>query len=170
MENCIHNGTNKKNFFRAFGSIVEFAFGIILFFNGFWILVFEAGGGIRALMMCVHAYFNLWCGAKAGWSVFIKRRQAVSKINSLPDANAQQLEQHNDVCAICYQDMENAKITFCNHFFHSICLRKWLYVQDRCPLCHEIMHKPNNGQKEQQTQTVEPDVAANERPEIRPGE
>ncbi|XP_023248607.1 protein TRC8 homolog [Copidosoma floridanum] len=129
---------------RAFGNTVEFAFGIILFFNGFWILVFEAGGAIRALMMCVHAYFNLWCEAKAGWSVFMKRRHAVNKINSLPEANPQQLREHADVCAICYQEMETAKITKCNHFFHGVCLRKWLYVQDRCPLCHDIMYKVNN--------------------------
>lgn len=35
--------------------------------------------------------------------------------------------------------MATAKITKCKHFFHGVCLRKWLYVQDRCPLCHEIM-------------------------------
>lgn len=35
--------------------------------------------------------------------------------------------------------MYSAKITRCRHFFHGVCLRKWLYVQDRCPLCHEIM-------------------------------
>lgn len=37
------------------------------------------------------------------------------------------------------QEMYSAKITRCRHFFHGVCLRKWLYVQDRCPLCHEIM-------------------------------
>lgn len=38
--------------------------------------------------------------------------------------------------------MTSAKITRCKHFFHGVCLRKWLYVQDRCPLCHEIiMHQ-----------------------------
>ncbi|XP_014237085.1 protein TRC8 homolog [Trichogramma pretiosum] len=133
---------------KSFGNTIEFAFGIILFFNGFWILVFEAGGTIRAIMMCVHAYFNLWCEAKAGWTTFMKRRQAVNKINSLPSATRQQLIDLNDVCAICYQDMESAKITCCNHYFHSICLRKWLYVQDRCPLCHDIMYKVNNSQNE----------------------
>lgn len=23
--------------------------------------------------------------------------------------------------------------------FHEICLRKWLYIQERCPFCHEII-------------------------------
>ncbi|TGZ57183.1 TRC8-like protein [Temnothorax longispinosus] len=131
---------------KAFGNTVEFAFGIILFFNGFWILIFESGGAIRAIMMCIHAYFNIWCEAKAGWSVFMKRRTAVNKINSLPEAKAEQLERLDDVCAICYQEMQSAKITQCNHYFHGVCLRKWLYVQDRCPLCHDILYKVENVQ------------------------
>jgi hypothetical protein len=27
------------------------------------------------------------------------------------------------------QDMAQAKLTRCNHMFHAICLRKWLYMQ-----------------------------------------
>lgn len=127
-------------YIRAFGNIIEFAFGIFLFFNGAWILMFESGSAIRAVMMCIHAYFNIWCDAKTGWSVFMKRRTAVNKIESLPEADREQLQNLDDVCAICYQEMQSAKITRCRHFFHGVCLRKWLYVQDRCPLCHEILH------------------------------
>ncbi|XP_077283951.1 TRC8 ring finger protein [Arctopsyche grandis] len=128
-------------YIRAFGNTIEFCFGIFLFFNGAWILFFESGGAIRALMMCIHAYFNIWCEARAGWSVFMKRRSAVNKINSLPEASSVQLDSLDDVCAICYQEMSSAKITKCNHYFHGVCLRKWLYVQDRCPLCHDILYK-----------------------------
>lgn len=32
--------------------------------------------------------------------------------------------------------MTSAVITPCNHFFHAGCLKKWLYVQEACPLCH----------------------------------
>lgn len=30
--------------------------------------------------------------------------------------------------------------------FHEICLRKWLYIQERCPFCHEIImnQEPTN--------------------------
>ncbi|XP_053698928.1 protein TRC8 homolog isoform X2 [Sabethes cyaneus] len=126
-------------YIRAFGNSVEFCFGIFLFFNGAWILIFESGGAIRALMMCIHAYFNIWCEARAGWGVFMKRRTAVHKISSLPEATPLQLLSFDDVCAICYQEMTSAKITRCKHYFHGVCLRKWLYVQDRCPLCHEII-------------------------------
>lgn len=128
-------------YIRAFGNTIEFCFGIFLFFNGAWILLFESGGAIRAVMMCIHAYFNIWCEARAGWSVFMKRRTAVNKINSLQEASFDQLNSLDDVCAICYQEMHSAKITRCNHYFHGVCLRKWLYVQDRCPLCHDILYK-----------------------------
>ncbi|GLV34185.1 TRC8 ring finger protein [Carabus blaptoides fortunei] len=141
-------------YIRAFGNTVEFFFGIFLFFNGAWILVFESGGAIRAVMMCIHAYFNIWCEAKAGWSVFMKRRTAVNKIESLPEAQAEQLEMLNDVCAICYQEMQTAKITKCKHFFHGVCLRKWLYVQDRCPLCHKILHSVDSDEPKEEVQPL----------------
>ncbi|XP_017039005.1 protein TRC8 homolog isoform X2 [Drosophila ficusphila] len=143
---------------RAFGNSVEFCFGILLFINGAWILVFESGGAIRAIMMCIHAYFNIWCEARAGWSVFMKRRSAVHKISSLPEATPAQLQAFDDVCAICYQEMYSAKITRCRHFFHGVCLRKWLYVQDRCPLCHEIMMYTDKA--EESAQEAEPAAAA----------
>merc|ERR1712111_115307 len=102
---------------------------------------FKSGGTIRACMMLIHAYFNIWCEARNGWSAFSKRRTAVAKINSLRDATEEEIAKHNDVCAICYQDMTSAKITRCKHMFHAICLRKWLYMQDNCPMCHEKLYR-----------------------------
>ncbi|XP_034255044.1 protein TRC8 homolog [Thrips palmi] len=128
-------------YIQAFGHVVEFSFGILLFMNSAWVLVFEAGGAVRAVMVGIHAYFNIWCDAQAGWRVFMKRRTAVNKINSLPEATSEQLRILNDVCSICYSEMLSAKITRCSHYFHGVCLRKWLYVQDRCPLCHDILYR-----------------------------
>lgn len=138
-------------YIRATGSSIEFLFGIFIFFNGVWILFFESGGTIRACMMCIHAYFNIWLQAKTGWKVFIKRRSAVNKINLLPEATEEQLRNFDDVCAICYQDLNNARITRCNHYFHGVCLRKWLYVQDICPLCHKTLYyiETDDGNKEE---------------------
>ncbi|XP_036702218.1 RING finger protein 145 isoform X3 [Balaenoptera musculus] len=42
------------------------------------------------------------------------------------------------------QDMKSAVITPCSHFFHAGCLKKWLYVQETCPLCH--CHLKNSSQ------------------------
>lgn len=149
------------NDYRSFGNSVEFMFGIVLFFNGVYILFFEAGGFVRAILMCVHAYFNLYCEARAGWSAFMKRRQAVDKINSLPEASEKQIQELADVCAICYQEMESARITRCNHYFHGICLRKWLYVQDKCPICHEIMYKKSTPAEGEASDEAQIDAQAN---------
>lgn len=53
-------------YIKATGNTIDFMFGIFLFLNGAWILIFESGGTIRALMICMHAYFNIWCQAKLG--------------------------------------------------------------------------------------------------------
>merc|ERR1719266_2315580 len=146
---------------KAVGNTVEFCFAVFLFFNGGWILFFESGGTIRAVMMVVHAYFNIWCEAKTGWKTFMKRRTAVAKINSLPFATEEELTRHDDVCAICYMDMTNAKVTRCRHFFHSVCLRKWLYMQDTCPLCHAVLYKDQSEKAKKATPNAAADTNEN---------
>jgi len=165
---------------KAAGNTIEFCFAVFLFFNGGWILYFESGGTIRALMMVIHAYCNIWLEAKAGWQTFIKRRTAVAKIDRIPDATLEQLEAHNDVCSICYQEMRSgAKVTRCRHFFHGVCLRKWLYVQDTCPLCHSPLYGggPSQGDDrvavgaadenaQRQRDVFEGEAAAEDHPEL----
>ena len=42
--------------------------------------------------------------------------------------------------------MTSAVITPCSHFFHAGCLKKWLYVQETCPLCHsQLKGLPQSG-------------------------
>ncbi|XP_018582649.1 E3 ubiquitin-protein ligase RNF139 [Scleropages formosus] len=126
---------------RSTGNIIEFIFGVIMFGNGAYTMMFESGSKIRACMMCLHAYFNIYLQAKNGWKTFINRRTAVKKINSLPEVNGSQLRSIEDVCAICYQEFAtSARITPCHHYFHALCLRKWLYIQDTCPMCHQKVY------------------------------
>ena len=154
-------------YIKATGNTIDFMFGIFLFLNGAWILIFESGGTIRAIMICMHAYFNIWCQAKLGnyyfyllehtllpvsnfdyvssfkckgWETFMRRRLAVRRINSLAEATPEQLASFDDVCSICYHEMNSARITRCNHYFHELCIRKWLYLQDCCPLCHNTFY------------------------------
>lgn len=148
-------------YIKSTGNTIEFTFGIFLFGNGAWIMIFESGGAIRAAMMLIHAYFNIWVQAKDGWKVFIKRRTAVNKINSLPQATDGELRQHNDVCAICYQELATARVTRCKHMFHGVCLRKWLYVQDTCPLCHKLIYTPDNSDTEVEENGNEPENNGN---------
>nr|XP_033788847.1 E3 ubiquitin-protein ligase RNF139 [Geotrypetes seraphini] len=126
---------------RSTGNIIEFIFGVIMFGNGAYTMMFESGSKIRACMMCLHAYFNIYLQAKNGWKTFMNRRTAVKKINSLPEIKGEQLTEIDDVCAICYHEFHtSARITPCHHYFHALCLRKWLYIQDTCPMCHQKVY------------------------------
>uniref|UniRef100_UPI00358FE79F E3 ubiquitin-protein ligase RNF139 isoform X1 n=2 Tax=Myxine glutinosa TaxID=7769 RepID=UPI00358FE79F len=129
---------------RSTGSVVEFMFGVVMFGNGAYTMCFEYGSSkIRALMMCLHAYFNIYLQAKSGWKTFMNRQTAVRKIGLLPELTGKELREIGDVCSICYQEFTtSARRTPCNHYFHALCLRKWLYVQDTCPMCHQRVHKP----------------------------
>lgn len=113
----------------------------------FLVAVFVVGAGLRESMMgqwswinssvlLIHCYFNVWQRLQSGWKSCLLRREAVRKIESLPVATEQELGEYGDVCAICYGDMKTARITSCRHLYHATCLRKWLYVQDKCPMCH----------------------------------
>lgn len=131
---------------RSSGNIIEFVFGVIMFGNGAYTMMFEFGSKIRACMMCLHAYFNIYLQAKNGWKTFINRRTAVKKINSLPEVKGADLRDIEDVCAICYQEFSSsARLTPCNHYFHAFCLRKWLYIQDTCPMCHQKVYVEDEG-------------------------
>ncbi|KAF7702436.1 E3 ubiquitin-protein ligase RNF139 [Silurus meridionalis] len=126
---------------RSAGNVVEFIFGIVMFGNGAYTMAFESGSKIRACMMCLHAYFNIYLQAKSGWRTFVKRRAAVRRIHSLPEVIGTGLRGVEDVCAICYQEFVTAaRLTPCNHYFHALCLRKWLYIQDTCPMCHQRVY------------------------------
>merc|ERR1719367_2327035 len=91
---------------------------------------------LNSVVLTVHCYCNVWLRIKKGWNSFLLRQAAVSRIQTLEDATEEQLKAHADVCAICYSEMINsAKITPCRHIFHGGCLKKWLFVQDHCPMC-----------------------------------
>jgi len=130
LDDCIY-------WIRSTGSTIEYIFGMFLLCNGVWILVFESTGVLRAVMMFMHAYSNIFVQGRKGWKTFMLRRTAMRKIDRLAEATADQLAKYDNVCAICYQDLQSARITACRHMFHGVCLRKWLYVKDECPLCHQ---------------------------------
>lgn len=92
------------------------------------------GGAIRALMMCIHAYFNIWCEARAGWSVFMKRRTAVHKISALPEATQEQLASFDDVCAICYQVSDYLIFFWTKYLCEMICKKIFFFGLKFSPL------------------------------------
>lgn len=121
---------------RAVTKVLEFLVAVFVVVVG----MFESSMGkfnwANSSIIVVHCYFNIWQRLQSGWRSFLLRREAVQKTMSLPSASFDQLNMKNDVCAICFVDMKTACITPCSHFFHRTCLRKWLYIQDTCPLCH----------------------------------
>ncbi|XP_069601134.1 RING finger protein 145-like isoform X2 [Ranitomeya imitator] len=121
---------------NAVSRTLEFLVALCVVAYGTWESVFGEWSWIGVSVIIVHSYVNVWLRAQSGWSSFLLRREAANKISCLSRASEEQLSAHNDLCAICFQDMSVAVLTSCNHFFHADCLRKWLYVQDTCPMCH----------------------------------
>ncbi|KAI3367422.1 hypothetical protein L3Q82_026280, partial [Scortum barcoo] len=124
---------------NAVSRVLEFVVALCVVAYGTWESLFGEWSWMGASVIIIHSYFNVWLRAQSGWRSFLLRQEAAKKINSLPRATAQQLQQHNDVCSICFQEMSSAVITYCGHFFHGNCLRKWLYVQETCPMCHQTI-------------------------------
>ncbi|XP_075963494.1 RING finger protein 145 isoform X2 [Anarhichas minor] len=124
---------------NAVSRVLEFVVALCVVAYGTWESLFGEWSWMGASVIIIHSYFNVWLRAQSGWRSFLLRQEAAKKINSLPRATAQQLQQHNDVCSICFQEMTAAVITYCGHFFHGNCLRKWLYVQETCPMCHQTV-------------------------------
>ncbi|XP_048059775.1 RING finger protein 145 [Megalobrama amblycephala] len=124
--------------------VLEFAVAVCVVAYGAWESLWGEWSWMGASVIIIHSYCNVWLRAQAGWRSFLLRQEAARKINVLPRASAEQLRDHNDVCAICFQDMTSAVITYCGHFFHGNCLRKWLYVQETCPMCHASIKPSSN--------------------------
>ncbi|MEQ2295540.1 hypothetical protein AMECASPLE_015571 [Ameca splendens] len=133
---------------NAISRVLEFLVALCVVAYGTWESLFGEWSWMGASVIIIHSYFNVWLRAQSGWKSFLLRREAAKKINSLPRATAEQLEQHNDVCSICFQEMSSAVITYCGHFFHGNCLRKWLYVQETCPMCHQTVQQTPPGQSQ----------------------
>ncbi|KAM8737101.1 RING finger protein 145 isoform 2-T2 [Acanthopagrus schlegelii] len=133
---------------NAVSRVLEFVVALCVVAYGTWESLFGEWSWMGASVIIIHSYFNVWLRAQSGWRSFLLRQEAAKKINSLPRATAQQLQEHNDVCSICFQEMSSAVITYCGHFFHGNCLRKWLYVQETCPMCHQTVRPMPSGQSQ----------------------
>ncbi|RUS84263.1 hypothetical protein EGW08_007956 [Elysia chlorotica] len=123
-------------FARAVTRVMEFIVAVFVVCFGLKESIVGEWSWINSIILVVHCYFNVWQRLQSGWKSFLLRWEAAKKVESLPQASADLLAQHDDVCAICYSEMRTACVTPCAHLFHSICLRKWLYVKETCPMCH----------------------------------
>lgn len=63
----------------------------------------------------------------------LKEEQAV--LGRFRQASADEIENCDDVCAVCLSTMERARVTPCQHMFHANCLRQCLKTSYNCPMC-----------------------------------
>lgn len=140
-------------------------------------------------MLAVYTYYCIVQRGGKGWKIWMMRRDASNKVESLPLATEDDVAAKADLCPICYQvgftikhcwkllghntakwshigsvfahislicsgvfivnafrkpdarsflqSMEgNVRIMHCSHMFHGTCLKKWFYIQDKCPMCY----------------------------------
>lgn len=88
--------------------------------------VFGEWSVMGSTIILVHSYYNVWLRAQLGWQSFLLRRDAVNKIKSLPTATDAQLQQYNDICAICFQ-VSRVFIEFRNRLFFVFILPDYTY-------------------------------------------
>ena len=70
------------------------------------------------------------------WVGFQTRRTFLKMLDVVPEATEEQLRELNDVCSICFAEMNEGKVLQCSHIFHSACLRKWFQLRTTCPMCN----------------------------------
>ena len=159
---CVNMLHTHRNFFteniddilfyiKAVSGFIDFICGIFLFINGAYIFFFESGGFIRFTMMIIHFYCNIYQTATRGIKTLKLRRSAWKRVNRFKPASQEQLDDNDDICPICYQEMVEAVVIKCGHVFHKYCLQKWLTIQEKCPLCHVLLDEETDNNESQQT-------------------
>lgn len=88
---------------NAISRVLEFVVALCVVAYGTWESLFGEWSWMGASVIIIHSYFNVWLRGQSGWKSFLLRQEAAKKINSLPRATPQQLQQYNDVCSICFQ-------------------------------------------------------------------
>lgn len=79
-------------------------------------------------------------------------RRAIRNMNAFyPNATAQDIENSDNVCIICRENMlgnGSCKKLPCNHIFHISCLRSWFQRQQTCPTCRMDVLRVNQEQQQ----------------------
>lgn len=119
------------------GACRTFEFFLIVVVLGYRVLDTSSKWTIfQIIMVILHLYVNVYLSLKDGWRSVQLRRLVNQKLNVLPQASHERLADTEDVCPICLDELKAARVTPCNHLFHTYCLKKWLNVQNKCPMCH----------------------------------
>ncbi|KAL1501137.1 hypothetical protein ABEB36_006521 [Hypothenemus hampei] len=68
-----------------------------------------------------------------GCLTMLKREQ--SMLGQFRYATQEEIDNCDDVCAVCLCQMDRARVTPCQHMFHACCLRECLNNSNNCPIC-----------------------------------
>lgn len=84
------------------------------------------------------AYFLLYLNIKDLVSNYIYPLMLEKQtFASFRTASIKDIEDWDDICAVCLTTMSKARITPCNHLFHPHCLKRCLKNSFQCPLCKQ---------------------------------
>lgn len=70
------------------------------------------------------------------WQALMKEKLSIDKYRY---ASMKEINDNDDVCAICLQSMSSARVTPCHHMFHGDCLRRCLKERPTCPMCKYVL-------------------------------
>ncbi|GIY24718.1 RING-type domain-containing protein [Caerostris extrusa] len=114
---------------RVFSSLASVLMVTVVWFctKGGWVLIFSS------------AYINVYlCLKDMGdhWNVLLREKSVLDKYRY---ATKEELNEKDDICAVCLQSMKKARVTPCQHMFHGECLRICLkqQIHSVCPMCKQ---------------------------------
>lgn len=74
------------------------------------------------------------------WIRCKKQKKYTWSSNFEQNASRKELANYADICAICWEKMEEAHKLPCQHLFHSVCLQTWLKQRRiTCPTCRKVL-------------------------------
>ncbi|KAK9688169.1 Ring finger domain [Popillia japonica] len=102
--------------------------------SAFLILILLLYGQFRFAFMA--AYMNVYLRAKEMiCNCLQKLRDEQAILGRFRRASCEEIQNCDDVCAVCLSQMNRARVTPCQHFFHAECLRQCLNNSHYCPIC-----------------------------------
>lgn len=93
---------------------------------------------IYFIMLSIYLFFMLDSFINNPINFYNRFGMDPNTINNLPSIKAD--DEHQGICAICLQNIDKENpilILSCpgKHFFHEDCIKQWLLVKIRCPIC-----------------------------------
>ncbi|VDP02919.1 unnamed protein product, partial [Soboliphyme baturini] len=130
----------------AFMHYTDFVFELLVLFTDFlhhlhmlvWCNIFLS---MASLMICVqlkHLYMEIRKNLRRHQNYM----RVVRYINEeswrsfrYPLVSGEELRSRDEICAICWDQLDSARRLPCKHMFHNWCLRSWLEQETSCPTC-----------------------------------